>query len=498
MKKIEKEFLKDFSKKIEANDSFENIKDEIGLSRFIKPKNTPSWRKWLLISVSCLIIFTIFGGGIYAISVEAKEYKKAVQFFSEHELSTNNLSRKDIKEIYKDIITESFVYSKTGEVIGKSISVRIPGYEIFQEDLTPEEISDWWELWTEIIYISRDTSDKTGIYYRFLSARSYTGGEVNVNLDEDSLLQKFDDQTLIWEKEIKGYIIAGLSIINESIIIYGDRPSYDDVFMASFDSDGNLLWHKDFNNGFEREESRHLIDNKDGTFGLISKADFKKLSILQIDYNGNLIQHNVNELGDFWITSLILYEDGYLIQLNMFQGFKNKIHKLSKEGELEESFVYQSEEEWYIITDMIEYNNQIYLSSYTIPIKDNTITKFSKRVEIQPILSYIFDNELFEITTHELTPMVKEQYTGMLLIIDKINGNPQEFYSVKGSLGGKLEINKKGELVWKTENINSTFFSGTTSSFTIGGISNVIEYIFDSEGNLIKEIVTGETEVYRR
>jgi len=82
-----------------------------------------------------LLISTVSGLTIYA---EAKEYKAAISFFNEYSLTTEGLSRGEIKSIYRDITTNSFSYGKTAEVLQKSVG----GYEIFQDNPTPEDLEN--------------------------------------------------------------------------------------------------------------------------------------------------------------------------------------------------------------------------------------------------------------------------------------------------------------------------------------------------------------------
>ena len=88
---------------------------------------------------ACAALLLLIAGTTYTLAAEVKEYKEAVIFFKEYDFSTDGLSRSEIKKVYRDIMTRSFTYSKTAEVIEKSISQSaIGGYEIFQDDPTPE------------------------------------------------------------------------------------------------------------------------------------------------------------------------------------------------------------------------------------------------------------------------------------------------------------------------------------------------------------------------
>lgn len=118
--------------------------------------------------------------------------------------------------------------------------------------------------------------------------------------------------------------------------------------------------------------------------------------------------------------------------------------------------------------------------------------------DLLPAMLPVASSNQCGISSEELTPMVRENYTAMLLVCDPVSGTPQEFYSVKGSLGSELAISDTGELLWSVESITSTFFSPATSSFTIGGTSCVYQYTFDNSGQLIRQEKTVETVEYRR
>lgn len=111
---------------------------------------------------------------------------------------------------------------------------------------------------------------------------------------------------------------------------------------------------------------------------------------------------------------------------------------------------------------------------------------------------YLFDNNIWEISSEELTPMVRDNYTALLLVCEPKTGKPQEFYSVKGSLGGKLSASDAGNLIWDVESITSTFFSPATNSFTIGGTSYVFRYSFDALGLLMSQEKTDEIVNFRK
>ena len=147
---------------------------------------------------------------------------------------------------------------------------------------------------------------------------------------------------------------------------------------------------------------------------------------------------------------------------------------------------------------MIEFRGKIYLSAYAVPKGEEDEKGAGNRYEIDDILQYLYENDIYEISSEELTPLVRENYTALLLECDPVTGTPQTFYSVKGSLGGTLRVNNTGMLLWDVESITSTYYSPATSAFTIGGTSTVFRYTFDEHGQLLDQGKTGDVVDYRR
>ncbi len=78
--------------------------------------------------------------GLSEEDAEAMEYRAAVRFFSENGLSSEGLTRGEMKEIYRDITADTFGEEKTAALVRKSLK----GYRIEQEPETPEELKKAW------------------------------------------------------------------------------------------------------------------------------------------------------------------------------------------------------------------------------------------------------------------------------------------------------------------------------------------------------------------
>ena len=88
-----------------------------------------------------LVACCIFG---FAVVAEAKEYEQAVGFFNEHELSTEGLTRSDIKAVYKDITMKTYSYEKTIELLNR-LSV-----EMYSTQLGSVDRESLDKLWNNI------------------------------------------------------------------------------------------------------------------------------------------------------------------------------------------------------------------------------------------------------------------------------------------------------------------------------------------------------------
>lgn len=461
------------------------------------PKSKSSNRTWRAIAslAACFILLISIG----FITVEAKEYSDAIKFFNEYSLSTDGLSRGEIKAVYRDITTESFTYSKTAEVIASSLSsAQVGGYDIPQDNPTPEDIEDLWNYKNYSGYFI--ASEQSGIHYRYDAEWK----EDELFSLENSFLEKYDGETLLWRVAISEFVIDGHTVVSDGVIAYGntvrlstEQPSY--AWMAKIDPNGNLLWKHMLNNGFHHEAIAEILENPDGSYTVIGRGDFTYFCWSQYTSDGKETNFKKTEIGNYGIWNAARLGDGCIIQLgNYVAGENSKIAKVDHEGNVTESFSYGSEDAYYYITDMIEYNGNIYLSAYSVPKLADEDQSAGGRYEIAAVLNFLFDNGIWEISSEELTPMVRDNYTAMLLVCDPTTGTPQEFYSVKGSLGGKLSLSDSGMLLWDVESITTTFFSPATSSFTIGGTSYVFRYTFDAAGELVSQEKTGEVVDYRR
>lgn len=466
--------------------AFDDVDDDI-LERSETPvtrRKAPAFRKWGALAACMALIVSLVG---VAFAAEAKEYSAAVEFFEDNGLPMEGLSRSDVKAVYRDITTQRFTYDKTAEVLERWV----PGLEITQREPTPEELAALWDrnVWRNV------QQPASGIAYR-VETKEKLGSDVF----EKSILECYREGEQIWTAEFPDFLVEDSAFTSAGTAVWGrnetwssGQPTYS--WVARVDENGNILWQHQLNHGFEKESVSQVLDNGDGTWAVISRGDFKYLCLSQYDIDGQELSFHQTEVGNLGIWNAARLGDGYLVQLgNTTQGETARVAKLDDEGHLIDNFTYEEKDCDYYITGMTEFGNRVYLSAYAVPKQ----TDEGGRHEIANILDYVFDREDPEISSEELTPVVRDNYTAVLLLCDPEGGAPETFYSVKGSLGGELNVNDDGELVWDVESVVNTFYSPATSAFTIGGTCQVFRYTFDEAGTLLRQEDTGETVGYHR
>ena len=139
-------------------------------------------------AAACLAVVAAAGSAV-AIIAEAKEYSEAVEFFEENGLSTEGLSRSEVKEVYRDITTQRFENEKTEEVIRNAVY----GTEIYLEGPTPEETAA--TLWDR--NVNWKTVSKIGTNFTF----DYTYSE-GMSYTKSSIINCYRDGELKWTSEI--------------------------------------------------------------------------------------------------------------------------------------------------------------------------------------------------------------------------------------------------------------------------------------------------------
>ena len=452
---------------------------------------------------ACLAAVLLLGTGAFALRAEAKEYEAAVLFFEENGLSAEGLSRTEVKAVYRDITTNSFTYGKTAEVIRQAV----PGWEIAQNEASPEELAKRWARKDWIITDEVDPADdpRLGAGIRFLI--DHQGGGVDregKTVPYKGILSCYRDRELIWTAVFTQFNVGGWAYHPEGTIVWGMDYSFvsggpDTAWIACVDEAGSIRWqHPLLSHGFSQLQIGAVLKNDDGSLAVLGRGDLKYLCLTTLDKDGKELSFRKTEVGNRGLWNAARLGDGYLIQLGSYNtGEYASLVRMDREGNITGEFSYEGEDCVYHLTGMAEFGGQIYLSAYAVPLPDKP---GYGREEIANILDHIFSmgEAGFNISSEELTPLVKDNYPAMLLICDPEAGTAQTFYSVNGSIGDALSVNAEGRLEWSVKRIDSAEFSPATNAFSIICFCRLFRYTFETDGTLSAQLDTGEPAQYLR
>ena len=454
-------------------------------------KKRPPARRVRWVALAACLAAVLLLGGVFGAVAEAKEYNEAMAFFAENNLSAAGLSRSEIKKVYRDIATGRFTYEKTAGVIVNAV----PGYELpAPEAMTPEDLETLWNR---------------GVWFTNLPATGYgyktdCGYKENPALGfetlEKSTVECYKDGRLLWTADFEAFSVEGCAHTALGTAVWGSSYAggnlvTDCPLLARVDDAGNVLWQRALKHDFRLEFISAVLDGADGTLAVISRGNLNTLCFSLYNKDGESVSSVKTETGSAGIVRAAKLGDGYLVQLDSFlQPELRRIVKLDAAGNVLNSFTYTAEDCDYYITDMLEFGGHIYLSAYAVPKQ----TDEGGRNEIANILDFCTQTKEWNVSPEELTPVVRDNYTAVLLVCDPEGGEPRTFYAVKGALGGKMRVTDAGNLEWDAEAIESTFFSPATNSFTIGGTCRIVRYTFGANGALLGQENTDETVGYHR
>lgn len=443
------------------------------------------------IIAACFVLLLLVGCGTYAVKEEAKEYNAALEFFSQYKLSTEGLTRAEIKKVYRDITTESFSYDKTFEVVMDSMTTeQIAGAEILQEKITQEDFKAILNYRKYMGYYPY-TEKKIQYKYRY----TYKISSFGLKVIDKVYIEKYDGDELIWIMPGRNERFVEIS---DGLMFYENATERHSKFASIIrcDKNGNSLWLRILWHGFTEEYIQAIFEDEDGNYTIISKGDSTTLCLSRYSPDGEEIHVNKIDIGKYGIWNVIRLGDGYVIQLGSHVsttgGEYSKIAMLDHDGNITDTFSYDSDNYKYYIEEMMEFNGKLYISGYSVPkLKDHD--QSGAWGEIYGVLNSFYEEGMFlEIPEDKLTERLQENYTAILLVCDPNDGTPKEFYSVRGSLGGKLSKKGSESLMWDVKGIMAAEHSFATSSYTVKGTSFVFRYTFDAAGTLQSSEKTGE------
>ncbi len=439
------------------------------------------------IAVPAVCVAITAGAGGFAIAEDAREYNSAIEFFEENGLSSEGLSRADLKAVYRDITTNSFTNGKTIEVLRNSVA----GTEILQSEPSPDELEFFWNnnvntsayaytKETPVKYFIDFVYSETGNDYEKITVKCEKDGAVLWTADFPNFGTRWEDDDLYVERAqfISGKTAVIGSTCHYRVVTSGSKShGVTHGFLTMIDNSGNKLWTYNFDYGFDWVYGFKIVENGDNLICFGTGDDY--FFVTELDKNGNEVNFNKTKIdGIINVRNAVKLGNGYLAQILTDDG--ERLVKIDENGNVTENYFYESDDCDYSIVDMAEFEGKIYLSARSFPKgeggayseHDSLFEAIASRNSDEP-----WDNML------DITELVREYYTAVLLVCDPNGGKPETFWSAKNALGGELDVSD-GELIWDVKSIVNAGFMPYVSSYPFTGNCKVYRYTFDTSGKL--------------
>lgn len=451
-----------------------------------KKAKTAFIRRMTAAVAACVVLTATISGGMYAYAAEAKEYKAAVNFFDEYNLSDAGLTRSEIKKVYRDISSESFSYSKTAEVIKSSVyEGDIEGYEISSESPSPESIAEFWNSGMD--YNAKTDSETMTLYYPdTLAEGSFELVKSNEGVEEWKI--SFDSKYMFHTLAVldNGYVVHGRELGNWA----GARFAYvTEDGQIGFIGSTDFVENNETDPGIERIEA--VVGDRDGNIVVFAHAnnidmetrtEVHYICFAVYDTDGNTLTSNVIPMPyNIDIKNAILVDDGYVLQISQIADSRvnDSIVKLDFDGNLVLQLDLTDNGYIYNIEDMASVNGDLYISTYVIP-EDSEDYSLCNGGYSASIRDQMTDKPL-DISDEELLDIVNGYYTAILLVCDVDEGKIKDFYTVNGAVGARLNVSDSDQVVWDVKRIVSADIGKCSSYYSVNTKCIVSRYFIGDE-----------------
>ncbi len=475
-------------------------------------------RQILLIAASAVLAAGA-GAGIFAVRAEAMEYRAAVRFFSENGLSSEGLTRGEIKEIYRDITADTFGEEKTAALVRKSLK----GYRIEQEPETPEELKKAWS-YRKYLREEKEKGTTDSRSYR-LREEFREDPELGFEVFDRSILECYAWGELVHSTEFTDFWAEGTAAVSDGVMVWGSTWRWDSEqdspgWIMKAGADGEIQWTRMLEHSYSTEQVRAVLQEEDGSLAVFGIGDYKKLSFSRFSSDGEELLHREIDLGEntYGIRTAAPYQNGYLVVIGSFmEGEEARILRIDQNGAAAGDIRYDAGDKKCVIRDVIAFKDRVYLSAYLYKAPPDA-SLYGGYYEVAEIVQKVLDGSVSAIDLEDefrrnngtmtqeeyegiedgLTPLLREHYQGILLVCDPEEGELESFYEVPGTIGGALRLNEYGQMEWDTESFSKSMTTLMLSSSSVVSECTVFRYTFDPDGNLICGEQTDEMTDFRR
>lgn len=461
--------------------------------------NSRSFRLRPMIAVCASLMLALVGVSGYTIAEEAREYREAVEFFDEYRLSTEGLTRSEIKAIYKDISGKTYSYEKTVEILN---SFHVEMYSTSLESIDRASLESCWNDRNSHL---NDTSNEEIGKIRYDIDHDWTPYENEQGHQYyKANVIKYEGNTELWRYTISFDFMEHNTVVTDSgVIVYGGKDIYSSnsgyACALMISDSGELLWEYfdaapcSYYTAAVMDGDEIVLFGSGGSSGDAEAPVFHTLFTV-LDMNGEIVRRRYTESDIFsYCDAAVKVGDVYLIKQHA-QNNEIELLSISKDGEKVNKFTYSDNGITYLIQDIYCYDNKVYLSALKPNFESESfndeLNKFleERYKEHKPNSSgYEFDPySAVGESDEELSELYAKAYTAVLLVCDN-NVDITKAYSVENARAGKLGIDDNGHLTWQVLRIDDMAWASPYISCCRWYISATeFSFVFSEEGKLIE------------
>ncbi len=471
--------------------SADHLKDLAVKKAGITPRRHTARRIALIAACITLIAGVLVGCYV----AEQNEYNNAVKFFDLNALDTADMSREDIKRVYRDMTTESFTHDESAELLMQTDheinrinrnTDRVGGYEIniLNNNANNADIEQIAELNVGLpLFVGYgDVPDNT---------KYFLGDE----------FEKVISGELGWYTRLPHYCdkyyIAGDRALVWGSYIYDTVHDYMHTSVALIDDkDGAILWEKTLDSSYHFDESAIAAIADDGRIAVLTIAtddrfsDERYLVFRELNSKGEIVKERKQRKDDVVFSDhLTPLSDGWLAEYQLSAlpagegaALNTMLVKLDENGVIRNQWSFSEDDKdgfRYEIADIKEHEGKIYLSAQARPNE-------SEMYEDLDYENITVDSD-FSNFSDELRDAARKEFSSVLFVFDPASNKPEEFTSVGGTMAGDLRTDEDGSLVWRVGRIVKCGWAPWASSFQFYGLTRQYEYTFHSDNKLKEE-----------
>jgi len=359
---------------------------------------------------------------------------------------------------------------------------------------------------------------------------------VKFNVHTVTHVEKYEGEKLLWCADITNYRVEKAWEMSEGVLLWGATDwSLDDYgvprthWISLLSHEGEVLWSHQMEGRDKLDDLDAALNNGDGTWTLLGTTGYskeKQLLMLRLSADGTELNSSCSPLTDvgldvaqslgYGITWATRYEDGYLLHLcGYMYGYESLsyILQVRSDGTVAQIVCHDGDGQRFTWEDVCLIGDELWLSGYAVPLNSYEEDLQSAYTEISHILRDAYRRcfgwevnlGLFSVnlggksvTSEWLTPQLRANYTALLLRCNAATGEVLAAFTVPECLGGSLEKDRSGGILWDVHRFVDSVYSPATSSFTIAATMQVYRCGFDDQGSFRWVMDTGECTDYRR